>query len=96
LAFHLHPGVTAVVSTDQAISLTPLVALGAGIAQGYSAELRIEWSGIPVPAGAGNFSFHHHIQTGSGAYLTSYPIRNTDSFPGGEAAEAWSWPLTSI
>jgi hypothetical protein len=37
------------------------------------------------PAWDGNFSLRHRIQTCSGV-----------SFPGGKAARAWSWPLTSI
>jgi len=32
------------------------------VAQWYSAEL----PGVRVPAGAGNLSLHHHVQTGSG------------------------------
>jgi len=42
------------------------------------------------------FSLHHCAQTGSGAYPASYPMGNRGSFPGGKAAGAWSWPLTSI
>jgi hypothetical protein len=38
----------------------------------------------------------HVVQTGSGAHPTSYPIGTGFSFPGGKAAGAWSWPLTSI
>jgi hypothetical protein len=36
------------------------------------------------------------VQTGSGAHPASYPMGNRGSFPGGKAAGAWSWPLTSI
>jgi len=32
----------------------------------------------------------------AGAHPASYPTGTRDSFPGGETAEAWSWPLTSI
>jgi hypothetical protein len=54
-------------------------------------------SRVRFPAGAGNFSLHHHIQNGSGAHQVFYPIDTRCSFPGGKAAaEAWSWPLTSI
>jgi hypothetical protein len=35
------------------------------------------------------------IQTGSDVHPTSYPMCTRDSFPGGKAAGAWSWPLTS-
>jgi hypothetical protein len=45
---------------------------------------------------SGNFSLHHRVQTGSGAHPASYPMGTRDSFPGGKAAGAWSWPLTSI
>jgi hypothetical protein len=47
-------------------------------------------------AGAGNFSLHHRVQNGSGAYPAFCPMSNRGSFPGGKAAGAWSWPLTSI
>jgi hypothetical protein len=67
-----------------------------GIAQWCSAGLRAGWSRVRVPAGAGNFSFHHRVQTGSGTRPTSYPMGSRGSFPGGKAAGAWSWPLTSI
>jgi hypothetical protein len=69
---------------------------GSGIAQSYSAGLRAGWSGVWIPAGAGNFSLHHRVQTGSEAYPTSYPMSNRGSFPGGKAAGSWSWPLASI
>jgi hypothetical protein len=36
------------------------------------------------------------VQTGSGAHPISYPMGTGGSFPGGKAAGAWSWPLTSI
>jgi hypothetical protein len=41
--------------------------------------------GIRVPAGAGNFSLHHHSQIGSGAHPASYPVGTRGSFPGCEA-----------
>jgi hypothetical protein len=69
---------------------------GAGIVQWYSAGLRAGWSGVRVSLGAGNFSLHHLVQTGSGAYPTSYPVGTRGSFPGGKAAGVWIWPLTSI
>jgi hypothetical protein len=43
-------------------------------------------SGVRVPAGAGNFSLHHRIQTGSGAYPASYPVGTGGSFPEGKTA----------
>jgi len=30
-------------------------------------------TGIPFPAGAGNLSLHHRVQTGTGANPASYP-----------------------
>jgi hypothetical protein len=44
--------------------------------------------------GAGNFSPHHRVQTGSDAHPAFYPMGTGGSFPGGKAAWAWSWPLT--
>jgi hypothetical protein len=38
--------------------------------------------GVRVPAGAGNFSLHHCIQTGSGAHPGSYLRSTRGSFPG--------------
>jgi hypothetical protein len=35
----------------------------AGVAQWYSAGLRTGQSGVRVPAGVGNFSLHHRVQT---------------------------------
>jgi hypothetical protein len=34
-------------------------------------------SGVRVPEGAGNFSLHHRVQTGSGAHPVSYPMGTT-------------------
>jgi hypothetical protein len=45
-------------------------------------------SRVRFPAGAGNFSFHHGIQNGSGAHPASYPMGTGGSFPGGKAAGA--------
>jgi hypothetical protein len=41
--------------------------------QQYSARIRAGWLDVPVSGGAGNFSLHHRVQTGSGAHPTSYP-----------------------
>jgi hypothetical protein len=65
-----------------------------GIATGYG--LDDQCSGVRCPAGAEKFSLLHRVQTGSGARPTSYPMGTGVSFPGGKAAEAWSWPLTSF
>jgi hypothetical protein len=59
----------------------------AGVVQWYSAGLGDGWPddrGVRVPVGVGNFSPHHRIQTGSGAYpASSYPMGTRGSFPGG-------------
>jgi len=36
------------------------------------------------------------LYLGSGAHPTSYLMGTRDSFPGGKATRAWSWPLTFI
>jgi hypothetical protein len=61
---------------------------GARIAQWHSAELRAGGSGVQVPAGAGDFTLHHRLQTGSGAHPVSYPMGTRGSFCGGKAAGA--------
>jgi hypothetical protein len=68
------------------LSFKLLYAGGAGIAQRYSAGLRAGWSGDRVAVGTGNFSFHHRVQTGSGAHSASYSMGTRGSFPGGRAA----------
>jgi hypothetical protein len=35
---------------------------------------------VSIPAGAGNFSLHHRVQTGSGAHLASYLMGTSGSF----------------
>jgi hypothetical protein len=65
-----------------------------GIALGYG--LDDGGSKVRFPAGAGNFSLHHRVQNGSESRPASYPMDTRGSFPGGKAAGAWSWPLTSI
>jgi len=61
-----------------------------------SAGLWAGSSGVRVQVEAGNFSPHHRVQTGSAARPASYPMGSWSSFPGGKAADSWSWPLTSI
>jgi hypothetical protein len=61
-----------------------------GITQWYSAGLRAGCSGVRVPEGGGNFSPHHRVQIGPGAYPASYPRVTRGSFTGGKAAGAWS------
>jgi hypothetical protein len=44
--------------------------------------------GVRIPAGTGNFSLRHRVQTGSGAHPISYPMATGDSFLGDKAAGA--------
>jgi hypothetical protein len=59
--------------------------------------------GDGLQAGRPGFNFRrgqeivfHSVQTGSEAHPASCPVGSRDSFRGGKAAQAWSWPLTSI
>jgi hypothetical protein len=69
---------------------------GAGVAQCYSAGLRAGWSSVRAQTGAGNFSLHYDIQTGSGANPASYTIDCRGSFPdhspssSAEVKNAWN------
>jgi hypothetical protein len=51
-----------------------------GIALGYGLDDR--GSRVRFSAGAGNFSRHHRVQTGSGAHPASYPVGTRGFFPG--------------
>jgi hypothetical protein len=68
----------------------------ARIAQWYFAALRARWSGVRFTTGDGNFSLHHRIRNDSGTHRASCLMGTRGSFPGGKAAEAWSWTLISI
>jgi hypothetical protein len=57
-----------------------------GIGTGYGLDYRMV--GVCFPAGAGNFSLRHRVQTGSGAHPGSYPMGTGGSSPGGKAAGA--------
>jgi hypothetical protein len=61
-----------------------------GIATGYGLD-DLD-SRVWLPAVAGNFSFHHCVQNGSGAHPASYPMGTRGSIPGSKVARAWSWP----
>jgi hypothetical protein len=49
--------------------------------------------GVRFPAAVGNFSFRHHVQTGSGAHPVWVPGALS---VGVKAAGARSWPVGSI
>jgi hypothetical protein len=49
------------------------------MATGYGLDDRM--IGVRFPAGAGNFSLHHRVQTGSGAHPAYYPTDTGGSFP---------------
>jgi hypothetical protein len=49
-----------------------------------------------IPGRAKGFSLLRDVQSGSGAHPTSYKKGTGGCFPGGKAAGAWSWLLTSI
>jgi hypothetical protein len=57
-----------------------------GAALGYGLDDR--GSRDRFPAGAGNYSLHHRVQTGSGPRLATYPVGLGGSFPGDKAAGA--------
>jgi hypothetical protein len=57
-----------------------------GIALGYGLDDR--GSRVRFPAGAGNFSLHHHVQNGSGDHPASDPMGTRGSFRGDKAAGA--------
>jgi hypothetical protein len=42
--------------------------------------------GVRFPAGAGNLSLRNHVQTGSGAHPTSYPMGTGGFFLGNQVA----------
>jgi hypothetical protein len=46
---------------------------------------------IPGRGNDGILSLLHHVQTGSGAHIASYPMGT-----GSKEVGAWNWPLTSI
>jgi hypothetical protein len=64
-----------------------------GIATDYGLDDRM--IGFRFPAGVGNFSLRHRVQTGSEAHPAFNPTGTGGSFPGGKAAGAWR-PLLSI
>jgi hypothetical protein len=57
-----------------------------GIATGYGLDDRM--IGVRFPAGVGNSSLRHRVQTGSGARPAIYPMSTRGSFSGGKAAGA--------
>jgi hypothetical protein len=72
------------------MTLLNYVALNRDSSVGIMTRLRLDNRGSTVrfPAGVGNFSFHHHVQNGSGAHPASYPMGTRGSSPGGKEAGA--------
>jgi hypothetical protein len=57
-----------------------------GITTSYRLD---DWMiGVRFPAGTGNFTLRHRVQTASGAHQVSHPMGKGDSFLGGKAAGA--------
>jgi hypothetical protein len=88
--------------SGRGVKLAVRLSLGAGLAQWYSAGLRAGCSVVRVPAGTGNFSLHHCIQTSFGAHPASYPRvkrsgREADHSPpfSSEVKNEWSYTSTS-
>jgi hypothetical protein len=46
--------------------------------------------------GTGNLSLFQNVQTGSGVHPAFYVMCTGSSFPGGNAAGAWRWPLPCL
>jgi len=62
------------------------------ITLGDSYDEAMGWTiGVPFPAGPGNFSLRHLVQTVSGVHPALYPMGIGD-----KATGAWRWPLISI
>jgi hypothetical protein len=51
---------------------------------------------VRFPAKVRDFSPLRSLRTGPGAHPASYSMGTGVSFPGGNAAEAWSWPSISF
>jgi hypothetical protein len=56
--------------------------IGAAIAQWCNTGLWAGWPGVRFPAGAGNVSLQHRVQTGSGVHPAPYSIGTRCSFLG--------------
>jgi hypothetical protein len=86
-------------SGNPLLSHVILIYLRAVIAQsvqrlGYGLDDRD--SRVWFPGGGWDFFLHQRVQNGSEAHAASCPMCTRASFPGGRAAGAWSWPLTSM
>jgi hypothetical protein len=57
-----------------------------GTANDYGLDDRM--IAVRIPAGAGNYSLRHRVQTGTGANPAPYPLGTRGSFPRGKAAGA--------
>jgi hypothetical protein len=77
---HYWPNVASYIS----LSYQQYVDSSVGIALAEGLDDRC--SRVRFPAGAGDFSLHHHVQNCSDAHPASYPMGTRGSFPGGKAA----------
>jgi hypothetical protein len=89
LAFSFHPVIFSFFKSFVTSSIHLCLGLPLLLVE-YSRGSRLRFQAV-----TGNFSFHHRVHNGSGAHPASYPMGTRGSFPGGKAAGAWSWPLTS-
>jgi hypothetical protein len=64
------------------VTFDVVINMRSGIGQWYGAGLRAGWSGVRDPAGAGNFSLHHRLQTASGAHPIFCPVGIRATFLG--------------
>jgi hypothetical protein len=68
---------------------------GAAMAQSVQRRATGRTAEVRLPEGIRDFSLLHRVQTSSGASPASYSVGSVGSFPGGKAAGARNWPLTS-
>ena len=72
---------------------------------GTRTDLSVLWPGywpddrcplVWFPVREKNISHLQFVQTDCGAHPAAYSMGNGDSWPGGRAAAAWSWPLSHL
>jgi uncharacterized membrane protein YgcG len=78
--------VVVIVVITTTTTTTTIIVVVVGIALGYGLGDRS--SRVRFPAGAGNFSLHHRVQSGSGAHPASCRMGTRGSFIGSKAGGA--------